>query len=146
MAAMRGIADNLSEFTAETIWSSPARRCVVLADAIAGGRRWTRKDDVRLMELNFGDWEGQSWDSVPRGALDAWAADPLVFAPPGGEMGAALIQRVRSFHADLVAQRRDCVVVSHGGPLKLLAALLRDQEPDLLAPAPGFGQVDIVAC
>ena len=146
MAAMQGIADTLAEFTAETIWSSPARRCVVLADALAGGRCGTRQDDVRLMELNFGDWEGQSWDSVPRGALDAWAADPLAFAPPGGETGAALLQRVRSFHADISAQRRDCVVVSHGGPLKLLAALLRDREPDLLAPAPGFGEVDIVAC
>ena len=35
----------------------------------------------------------------------------------------------------------DCIVIAHGGPLKLLAALLRGAAPDLLAPAPPLGSV-----
>ena len=35
-------------------------------------------------------------------------------------------------------------MVSHGGPLKVLAALLRGQPVDLLAPTPAWGTVEIL--
>lgn len=120
------------------VWSSPARRCRAIAEALAP---LPARFDTRLLELDFGDWEGLAWDEVPRDALDAWAADPLGFAPPGGESGAHLLARVRAFHADLVRESAPCAVVSHGGPLKLLAALLRGEPPDLLAPAPAIGSL-----
>lgn len=146
IAALPGIAAGLAAFAAGAIWSSPAQRCAALADAIAATRGFPRAEDARLLELDFGDWEGQLWGRVPRAALDRWAADPLAFAPPGGESGAALVDRVRSFHALLVARGQDCVVVSHGGPLKVLAALLRGRVVDILAPAPALGSVEMVSC
>ena len=97
--------------------------------------------DDRLQELDFGDWEGQPWSTIPRDDLDRWAADPLAFAPPGGESGAALIARVLSFQTVL---SEDCVVVSHGGPLKVLGALLQGQVVDLLAPPPAIGSVTAI--
>ena len=100
--------------------------------------------DPRLQELDFGAWEGIDWDSVPRASLDAWAANPIDFAPPGGESGNALLARVRAVHQAIVATRQDCVVVSHGGPLKLLAALIRQEPPDLLAAAPPLGSVQML--
>lgn len=115
--------------------TSPARRCLLLARAISQAPII----DPRLQELDFGAWEGVSWDAVPRASLDAWAADPLAFAPPGGETGAALIERVGRAVASLLAAGDDCIVVTHGGPLRLLPALLRGQPPDLLAPAPPIG-------
>lgn len=115
--------------------TSPARRCLLLAQAIAP----TPLIDPRLQELDFGAWEGVAWDTVPRAALDAWAADPLAFAPPDGETGAALIERVGRAVAALLAAGEDCIVVTHGGPLRLLPALLRGQPPDLLAPTPPIG-------
>jgi alpha-ribazole phosphatase len=145
-SAIPGIADRLSRFPAAKIWSSPARRCRALALALAETTSSPRLEDTRLLELDFGAWEGAAWDHVPRDALDRWAADPLGFAPPGGESGAALIARVRSFHADLVADQQDCAVVSHGGPLKLLAMLLRGRDMDLFAKPPPLGGIDIVAC
>ena len=145
VVAVEVIAARLAEFTADIVWSSPARRCTMLADAIAGARGLPRRNDARLLELDFGEWEGLPWDNVPRNALDIWAADPLAFAPPGGESGADLIARVASFHADIVARSRDCVVVSHGGPLKLLTALLSGDALDLLAPAPALGSINYVA-
>ncbi len=117
-----------------TVWTSPALRCRRLATLLSPAPRI----DDRLQELDFGDWEGMRWDDVPRAALDAWAADPAQVAPPGGETGAMLLRRVEAICRDLPAR---CVVVSHGGPIKLMAAILRGGTPDLLAPAPPLGSI-----
>ena len=128
------------------VWSSPARRCRDLADAIALSLAITVTVDPRLQELDFGDWEGKSWDGVARAQLDAWATFPLTFAPPGGESGTMLMMRVNDFYTDLRRDQQNCVVVSHGGPLKVLAALLQGRPVDLLAPAPAIGSIETIGC
>jgi alpha-ribazole phosphatase len=123
------------------VWSSPARRCRTLADVIAAAVALPLIVDARLLELDFGQWEGRSWDDVPRADLDRWASSPLTFAPPRGESGSALIARVGDFHATLHADGQDCAVVSHGGPLKILSALLDGRPVDLLADAQPIGSL-----
>jgi alpha-ribazole phosphatase len=120
-----------------TVWTSPLRRCRIVADAIGANR-----GDARLIEMDFGAWDGMAWDDIPRADLDAWAADPLAFAPPGGETGAALVARVAAFRDDL--PEGDHVIVSHGGPLKVLIALLRGMPVDLMAPSPALGSVTLI--
>jgi alpha-ribazole phosphatase len=120
-----------------TVWTSPLRRCRIVADAIRPARV-----DARLIEMDFGAWDGMAWDAIPRAALDEWAADPLGFAPPGGETGAALVARVTAFRDALPAG--DHVVVSHGGPLKVLSALLRGQAVDLMVPSVALGSVTFI--
>jgi len=100
--------------------------------------------DERLCELDFGTWEGRPWAALERPLLDAWAADPLGFRPPGGESGSELVRRVGAFCADLLAAAEPCLVVSHGGPLRLLPDLLRGAAPRLLAPAPPPGRLRII--
>jgi broad specificity phosphatase PhoE len=126
------------------VWTSPALRCCGPATIIAEILTLPLTIDPRLQELDFGDWEGQSWDAINRTDLDRWAASPLTVAPPGGESGAALIARVKDVHAALRQDGQDCIVVSHGGPLKLLHALLLGQPPDLFAPAPPIGSLTCV--
>jgi alpha-ribazole phosphatase len=121
------------------IRTSPSQRCRVLADAVGELCGVPPVVDARLQELDFGAWEGLPWDDVPRAALDAWAASPMGFAPPGGESGASLVARVRAVRDDLSQAGEDCLIVSHGGPLKVLGALLRGEVPDLLAPPPPLG-------
>jgi alpha-ribazole phosphatase len=141
-AELASMRHALAGFPASTLWSSPALRCRLSIPALATGL--APYVDDRLQELDFGDWEGMAWDDVPRHLLDVWATDPWSFAPPGGESGSALVARVTSFHADLVQDGRDCIVLSHGGPLRLLLALLEGKPPDLLAPAPSIGSVTFV--
>jgi alpha-ribazole phosphatase len=131
---------------ARRIWTSPAIRCRCLADAIARSLYAPLSVDHRLWELDFGAWEGQAWATIDRADLDRWAASLPTFAPPGGESGAELIARVRDFHVDLRSEQQDCVVVSHGGPLKVLHALLLGGPIDLVAPAPATGSVTFVTC
>jgi alpha-ribazole phosphatase len=128
------------------VWTSPAIRCRGLADAIARSLALPLSVDHRLCELDFGAWEGRAWDDIPRADLDRWAASLLTQAPPGGETGAELIARIRDFHDDLRRDQQDCIVVSHGGPLKVLQALLRSKPIDLLAPAPAFGSATHLTC
>ena len=123
------------------LFASPARRCLSLARTFGGAVT----ADPRLLELDFGAWEGRRWEEIDRAALDAWAADPCGFTPPGGEPVAALVARVEAFARDLRALGRDAVIVTHGGPLRVLLPVLRRAAPDLLAPAPPFGSVTMIA-
>ena len=135
VAALAPMRATLTATGIARIVSSPARRCLRLAQTLTADAIV----DPRLQELDFGTWEGKLWDDVPRAALDSWAADPLGFAPPGGERGADLIARVRLACAALREAGQDCIVITHGGPLRLMPALLRGETPDLLAPAPPIG-------
>ena len=74
--------------------SSPLLRCRKLAARIGEVFELTVEIDPRLSEMDFGSWEGTSWDDIPRGELDDWAADFLHAKPHGGESIAILRARV----------------------------------------------------
>jgi alpha-ribazole phosphatase len=102
--------------------TSPSRRCAALAEALAerDGIGLTR--DPRLLELDFGGWEGKPWDSIPRAELDEWALNPIEHAACGGETLRALWARVDRFREDTITNADDPIVVSHHGPLRALIA------------------------
>lgn len=100
--------------------SSPLRRCAEFARALAPHARV----DPRLTELDFGAWEMQAWDDIPRAQIDAWSADPLGFRQHGGESVAQMQARVRSALADLGEDHEACVWVTHAGVMKLVLAEL----------------------
>jgi len=143
-AAMHALAHSLALDGFRRVVTSPSRRCQALADAVAMRCGTKPTIDERLLELDFGAWEGMAWDDVPRAELDPWAANPRTVAPRCGETGAALVRRVSRACDDIRSAGTDCVVVSHGGPLKLMRALLAGGKPDLLAQAPGLGSAETV--
>jgi len=121
------------------VWSSPARRCRIAAEHISDHLKLPLAIDPRLHEFDFGDWEGRKWDDIPRSDFDRWAAEPMNFRPPGGETATELLARITEFVGERVGANEDSVIVSHGGPLKILAAQFRGQHPDPLAPSHAFG-------
>lgn len=127
-----------------TLWSSPRRRCRAAAAAV--GRVLNRRPrlDRRLAELALGRWEGARWDAVPRARLDGWARAPLGRGAPGGESGAGLLRRLRSFARLLRRRGGRHVVVTHGGPMRLLPALLAGDPVRLLGPTPPPGALLVV--
>lgn len=132
---------NLADMRGAVIHTSPLSRCRTVADALASDWGTSALPDDRLLELDFGAWEGLNWDDVPRDALDAWASDLLGFAPPGGETGRDLIARVSGFWAGIVATGGAHVIITHGGPLRVLLSLTQGEAVDLSGPAPAMGQV-----
>jgi alpha-ribazole phosphatase len=106
-----------------TLVASPARRCRELAEALSPAPAF----DERLLEIDFGAWEAKSFEDIGREAVEAWAADPFGFRPPGGETAAEMVERVLAWLEDC---RRlgpgPVVVVAHGGPLRAIAGHLLD--------------------
>ncbi len=99
------------------VFTSPLQRCRQLADALHPAPR----SDPRLQEMNFGEWEMRPWHLIQREALDGWAADPLGYAPPGGESVAQLQARVQDFVMELKDEGLErAVLVTHAGVLKVL--------------------------
>ncbi|QJD79640.1 alpha-ribazole phosphatase [Spirosoma rhododendri] len=103
----------------DAVYSSPSRRCVQLAEQIASAIT----TDERIYELNFGKWEGQTWDTIDRQASELWMQDFVNNAPPDGETLVQMQSRVQAFWNELRQQPHERVaVVTHGGVIRLLLA------------------------
>lgn len=106
------------------VWSSPLRRCSELAELLHRQPVF----DERLVEMDFGAWEGQRWDDIPRAELDAWAADVAGYAPPGGESPRDLQRRALDFVASLDVP--EAVIVTHAGVIRTLLAHWQGLPPE----------------
>ncbi len=105
------------------VYCSPLRRCRELAAALHP----VPIHDDRLMEMNFGEWEMRPWQHIQREAIDGWAADPLGYAPPGGESVGELQRRVHGFLNEIVAQDINrALLVTHSGVMKVLLGQVRN--------------------
>jgi broad specificity phosphatase PhoE len=110
-----------------TVWSSDlvrARRTAALAFPGA-----TVRCDARLREIDFGSWDGLTWEEAAAespGAHHAWSRDPERVAPPGGETLTQVRRRLTEWLREHMENARDepLVGVTHGGPLRLLVAHL----------------------
>ncbi len=108
--------------------TSPLSRCHRLAAAIATARDLPLATDSRLIEMDFGRWEGLPWDAIPRPELDAWAEDLLHASPHGGETVADLAARTHAALADLARGPRPALAVTHAGVIKAARAARQGAE------------------
>jgi alpha-ribazole phosphatase len=124
------------------LFSSPLRRCRLLAEALHDAPNY----DARLSEMDFGAWELRSWNEIPRIELDAWAAAPMFYAPPGGESVGALRARVTAF----LKERgwpggEDFAAVTHAGVMKVFAAQVQGLAEDVWFKLRfGFGELTVL--
>lgn len=102
------------------LYSSPARRCRALAERLDAAPGL----DPRLQERSFGQWEGKTWDEIGRAPLDAWAADPWDYAPPGGESTRMLLARVEAALDEAIDVGHAVAWVTHQGVIRAVAGRL----------------------
>ncbi|HKQ81256.1 MAG TPA: histidine phosphatase family protein [Steroidobacteraceae bacterium] len=110
----------------DIVFSSPAQRCLQLANALASRDRCELHVMPELQELDFGAWEGLRWDEISRSESDPWAEDPWNRAPPAGETESELWVRVQALAERLhqITRVRRIAVIGHGGPLRALRCIL----------------------
>lgn len=126
----------------DAVYCSPLSRCRILAGDLFPGV--AIQFDERLMELNFGQWELQTWDNIsPTPEAQAWFADYVEVRAPGGESFRDQIARTASFLDELRQKQTGRVaVVAHGGILRSLDCLLNGTEPlDAFQSKVDYGEV-----
>ena len=99
------------------ILSSPLLRARQTADAIAASTGLTVEIEDRLVEMNYGEWDGTPIADVPIEVWRQWRSDPE-FKPPGGESLHDVSKRVGSLMGELLISDDLAIVVSHVSPIK----------------------------
>jgi len=111
------IREKVNALVPDAIFSSPLKRCQKLAKALFPDQ--AINIDERLMELNFGDWEGQLWANIPYRTLDDWSNNFVQQGPPNGESFQSLLNRTHEFES-LVQEKKGNrhVIVTHAGIIR----------------------------
>lgn len=111
----------------DAVVTSDLGRCRQTLAHIAEGRGWPEaRQDQRLRENDFGDFEGRSWEELKDSEIYRdWIDSAGELAPPGGESAEQLRQRLQAALADIFAtakaeHHRKVLVVTHGGVIREL--------------------------
>jgi alpha-ribazole phosphatase len=123
------------------VYTSPLSRCVALARELARPHEAITVDD--LIEMDFGIWEGQWWDAVPRVELDVWAEDVWGCRPGGGESAQCVATRWQTW-AEYVRRTHSgpVIAVTHAGFIRVALACTGQLGRAEFARFPiGFGSV-----
>lgn len=97
------------------VYSSPLLRCKKMASFIS-------EDiilDKRLMEMNFGNWELQSWNDIPQEEIKPWMDNFVTVRVPNGESFEDLHERVGEFYSELLQKKEDKIIlICHAGSIR----------------------------
>jgi broad specificity phosphatase PhoE len=126
----RNLAIQLSQEYFDSIYSSDLKRAAETAHIIADRLHLSVHLDLRLREINQGDWEGQLVEVIQARYADLWeqrTVDPASVRPPGGETVGEVADRVA--HAlDEISARYPAgkiLLVSHGLSLATVICKVR---------------------
>jgi broad specificity phosphatase PhoE len=119
------LAESLARQPIRTVCSSPLVRASETAKAVADRLGLPVVIDHRLVDMNFGEWEGKSlgevqaeWPELHR----TWTHEPAQFRAPGGESLADVLHRAWPVLEEMTAKHGDDAIalVSHRVVCKLL--------------------------
>jgi probable phosphoglycerate mutase len=123
------LGKRLADVKLSAIYCSDMHRAIHTADAVAQPHGLTPIHRPALREINHGHWEGMVHKLVEKKfatEYQAWDADPLLAAPPGGETSLAVLSRSLPELAKIVAAHpgQSVAVVSHKATNRLLLCSL----------------------
>jgi broad specificity phosphatase PhoE len=123
------LAEALAGLDVARVISSPLRRARDTAAPIATACGEAVEVDDRLVEIDYGEWEGRPLADLDSEVVARWRRDGG-FAPPGGESLAVVADRVASF-CDETLDDRVVVAVSHVSPIKAAVTWTLRVPPEL---------------
>ena len=132
------LANRLSKQPIDAIYSSDLQRAMETSKVITQMSvcKPELRSDPRLREINFGDWEGLTYNEIKEKYHDVLVArenDVYKNAPTNGETLEQLTIRVQSMIDELYAKHKDqtVLVVAHGGVLQILLCLALKLNPTM---------------
>lgn len=121
-------APHVAAFKPDAIVSSPLRRALQTADALAEVTGLAVSTEDRLLEINVGTWAGLTLAEVRKkdSQLDVWSKTKDYRFSTTGETNTEVGQRVAPALRDIAAAHpgQTIVIVSHGTALRMGAARL----------------------
>ena len=124
---MRSVARRLKKTPLSAVYSSPRQRAYESAKIIAVEHNLDVSTDPRLCEIDFGEFEGLTYDEAAERYPEeyrAWMEQPTEVTFPGGESFMALRERVRRCVEGINTSQSGQIVavVSHGGVNRVILA------------------------
>ncbi|WP_201594810.1 histidine phosphatase family protein [Psychrobacter vallis] len=114
----------------KVIWVSPLQRSLLVGQILAQ-RGFQYKIASELAEINFGVWDGHTWEQIAKTEIDDWCRNFAYFAPNDGESLQQLFERAASWlrdrviESDFESNSQPILVVGHAGWInaaKMIAA------------------------
>jgi alpha-ribazole phosphatase len=122
------VLSQLQSISFDRIYSSPLSRCAILAQAIA-----SNVDDIhydhRLMELDFGLWEGQYWIDIEKTPeAKVWFEDYINNNCPNGESHIDFKCRVSEFIVELKKETtlKNVAIICHAGTIRIFHSIIQN--------------------
>jgi broad specificity phosphatase PhoE len=128
----RRAAAQLAGADIDAVYTSPLVRARDTAAAIAAATGAPLTIEPRLIEVDYGAFEGlDRVDAVERfgSAFVDWRADPFGKPVPGTEPLAVALERAREATADAIAAHDHPVLVAHQGILRIVLIALGELAP-----------------
>ncbi|HLG56554.1 MAG TPA: histidine phosphatase family protein [Vicinamibacterales bacterium] len=118
------LVEKLRAYPVEAIYCSDLSRTRTTAAAVARRRRISPEVRPQLREMDFGRWEGLSWDEVVErfpALAKRWVSGRSIVSVPGGEPMVRFKTRVTRELKRIVAAGpgRCVVVVTHAGVIRI---------------------------
>ena len=141
---MQSTIEQLTNQSWDVIVSSSLKRCACFAEQLAEQKELPLVLSPDLKEMYFGDWEGistqQIYETSPELLANFWQK-PSQYCPPHAETLMQFQERVLKGFQDLLVHMQKqnwqhALVVTHGGVIKLLACLAKQQPLDDLLKMP----------
>jgi alpha-ribazole phosphatase len=109
------------------IYASPRQRCTHAARILAAARTCTLETVDALRELDFGAFEGRSYDEIAALYPDLyrqWMERPTETHFPEGESFRQMSARVLGAARELLTRHRgdSIALITHGGPIRVILA------------------------
>ncbi len=113
-------AARLDKLGLEAVVTSDLSRCQYIASLIKGLSHREIIKEPRLREINFGKWQGKSWDEIEEswpGQMQRRMESLATYRPPGGESLSDLWERSRQVFEDCLkgVYGKKVAIIAHGG-------------------------------
>jgi len=130
LAQARCLADSLTGKVFKALYSSDLTRARQTAEILGGRLGLTPCIDIRLREIDQGEWEGMAFHDIVSqytGEINARSLDPVHQRAPGGESVAEVAARVSQAANDIAHQypHGPVLIVLHGLALATLTCQAR---------------------
>jgi len=122
----KGVEQSLSQvkkianLSVTKVYSSPLKRCLFAAKELLKIKKVPLEISPLLVELDFGDWSGKSWEELSK-LNEFWKIyEDESFSPPGGESLSDMRKRVKKFLEEFsLTSSGIYVVFTHSGVIRM---------------------------